>query len=50
VKEAARAEAGLRQSASEGRRKTVRWARPKLVCEIEFRGWTADGLIGQESN
>jgi ATP-dependent DNA ligase len=25
--------------------KGVRWAQPKLVCEIEFRGWTADRLI-----
>jgi bifunctional non-homologous end joining protein LigD len=29
--------------------KGVRWAQPKLVCEIEFRGWTADGLIRQGS-
>jgi len=29
--------------------KGVRWAHPKLVCEIEFRGWTADGLIRQGS-
>jgi bifunctional non-homologous end joining protein LigD len=30
-----------------GVHKGVRWAQPKLVCEIEFRGWTADGLIRQ---
>jgi bifunctional non-homologous end joining protein LigD len=30
-----------------GADKGVRWAQPKLVCEIEFRGWTADGLIRQ---
>jgi bifunctional non-homologous end joining protein LigD len=29
--------------------KDVRWARPTLVCEIELRGWTADGLIRQGS-
>ena len=32
-----------------GVHKGVRWAQPKLVCEIELRGWTADGLIRQGS-
>jgi bifunctional non-homologous end joining protein LigD len=32
-----------------GAEKGVRWARPKLVCEIELRGWTADGLVRQGS-
>jgi bifunctional non-homologous end joining protein LigD len=32
-----------------GAEKAVQWAQPKLVCEIEFRGWTADGLIRQGS-
>jgi bifunctional non-homologous end joining protein LigD len=32
-----------------GAEKNVHWARPKLVCEIEFRGWTADGLLRQGS-
>jgi bifunctional non-homologous end joining protein LigD len=32
-----------------GADKNVRWARPTLVCEIELRGWTADGLIRQGS-
>jgi bifunctional non-homologous end joining protein LigD len=32
-----------------GADKGVRWAQPKLVCEIEFRGWTADRLIRQGS-
>jgi bifunctional non-homologous end joining protein LigD len=27
----------------------VRWVRPILVCEVEFRGWTADGLVRQGS-
>jgi bifunctional non-homologous end joining protein LigD len=30
-----------------GAEKDVRWAKPKLVCEVEFRGWTADGLLRQ---
>jgi bifunctional non-homologous end joining protein LigD len=29
--------------------KAVQWAQPKLVCEIEFRGWTTDALIRQGS-
>jgi bifunctional non-homologous end joining protein LigD len=32
-----------------GAEKNVRWARPELVCEVEFRGWTADGLLRQAS-
>jgi len=32
-----------------GADKDVRWAQPTLVCEIELRGWTADGLIRQGS-
>jgi bifunctional non-homologous end joining protein LigD len=32
-----------------GAEKGVRWAQPKLVCEVEFRGWTADGLLRQAS-
>ena len=27
--------------------KGVRWAEPRLVCEVEYRGWTADRLIRQ---
>jgi bifunctional non-homologous end joining protein LigD len=30
-----------------GSEKGVRWAKPKLVCEVEFRGWTADQLVRQ---
>jgi bifunctional non-homologous end joining protein LigD len=32
-----------------GADKGVHWARPTLVCAIELRGWTADGLIRQGS-
>jgi bifunctional non-homologous end joining protein LigD len=32
-----------------GADKDVRRAKPKLVCEVEFRGWTADGLLRQAS-
>ncbi len=28
-----------------GADKGVRWAEPRLVCEIEHRGWTHDGLL-----
>jgi bifunctional non-homologous end joining protein LigD len=28
-----------------GADKGVRWAEPRLVCEIEYRGWTRDGLL-----
>jgi len=30
-----------------GAEKGVRWAEPRLVCEVEYRGWTADRLIRQ---
>ena len=26
-------------------RKGVVWVRPELVAEVEFRGWTSDGLL-----
>jgi bifunctional non-homologous end joining protein LigD len=28
-----------------GAEKGVRWAEPRLVCEIEYRGWTRDRLL-----
>ena len=30
-----------------GAEKGVRWAKPQLVCEVEYRGWPADNLIRQ---
>src|SRR6185436_2455718 len=27
--------------------KDVHWVRPELVAEIEFAGWTADGMVRQ---
>ncbi len=32
-----------------GSEKGVRWAKPQLVCEVEYRGWTADKLIRQSA-
>ena len=26
-------------------RRNVRWVKPSLVAEVEFRGWTADGIL-----
>ena len=34
-------------SASDARR--VRFVRPELVAEVEFRAWTADGLVRHAS-
>src|SRR5205085_1690372 len=39
----------LGNSLPAGAEKGVRWAKPKLVGEIEYRGWTADRLIRQSS-
>ena len=33
----------------EERRRNVRWVQPKLVVEIDFRGWTRDALLRQAS-
>lgn len=32
-----------------GADKGVHWAEPRLVCEVEYRGWTVDQLIRQAS-
>ena len=35
------------QMPSTERRRDTHWAKPTLVVEAEFRGWTADGLVRQ---
>ena len=37
----------LGNSLPDGAEKGVRWAKPQLVCEVEYRGVTADKLIRQ---
>jgi bifunctional non-homologous end joining protein LigD len=37
----------LQNNLPAGAEKGVRWAKPQLVCEIEYRGWTADNLVRQ---
>jgi len=32
-----------------GTEKGVVWAEPRLICEVEYRDWTRDGLIRQAS-
>jgi bifunctional non-homologous end joining protein LigD len=32
-----------------GADKGVRWAEPRLVCEVQYRDWTLDGLLRQSS-
>jgi bifunctional non-homologous end joining protein LigD len=39
----------LRKSVPAGADKGVVWAQPRLVCAVEFRDWTHDGLIRQAS-
>ena len=33
--------------ARRARQKDVHWLKPELVAEIEFAGWTADGIVRQ---
>lgn len=35
----------IRQALAPAQRKNVRWVTPSLVADIEYRGWTADGLL-----
>jgi bifunctional non-homologous end joining protein LigD len=37
----------LKNALPAGADKGVRWVKPQLVCEVEFRGWTADDLVRQ---
>ena len=32
-----------------GTEKGVKWCTPQLVCEVQYRGWSADGIIRQSS-
>jgi bifunctional non-homologous end joining protein LigD len=34
-------------SGKDGRQKDVVWVEPALACEVEYRTWTADGLLRQ---
>jgi bifunctional non-homologous end joining protein LigD len=39
----------LKRALPAGAEKGVVWVEPRLVCEVEFRDWTRDGLIRQAS-
>ncbi len=39
----------LANAMPEGSEKGVRWAEPKLVCEVQYRGWSADRILRQSS-
>jgi bifunctional non-homologous end joining protein LigD len=39
----------LSNSLPAGAEKGVKWAQPRLVCEVEFGGWSADRLVRQSS-
>ena len=39
----------LRKALPAGAEKSVVWTEPRLVCAVEFRDWTNDGLIRQSS-
>jgi ATP-dependent DNA ligase len=41
------AEVALHRSQRPKKESGVVWLRPDLVAEIEFAGWTADGLVRQ---
>jgi bifunctional non-homologous end joining protein LigD len=43
------AKPALRDPLPAGAEKGVVWAAPRLVCSIEFRSWTTDGIIMQAS-
>jgi bifunctional non-homologous end joining protein LigD len=43
------AKPSLGKSLPAGAEKGVRWAEPRLVCEVEYRGWSQDGLVRQAS-
>ncbi len=39
----------LRNALPAGAEKGLVWTEPRLVCAVEYRDWTHDGLIGQSS-
>ena len=39
----------LRKPMPAGTEKGVVWAEPRLICEVEYRDWTHDGLVRQSS-
>jgi bifunctional non-homologous end joining protein LigD len=39
----------LANALPDGAEKGVRWAKPQLVCEVEYRGWSADRILRQSS-
>jgi bifunctional non-homologous end joining protein LigD len=43
------AKPALANAMPEGSEKGVRWAEPKLVCEVQYRGWSADRILRQSS-
>ena len=43
----ARAKSAFDPKAAPPRDRTIHWLEPKLVAEIEFAGWTADGTLRQ---
>jgi bifunctional non-homologous end joining protein LigD len=43
------AKPALHKALPAGTEKGVVWTEPRLVCEVEFRDWTHDGLIRQAS-
>jgi bifunctional non-homologous end joining protein LigD len=43
------AKPALRDALPAGAEKGVVWAEPRLVCEVEFRAWSEDGVILQAS-
>jgi ATP dependent DNA ligase C terminal region len=43
------ADLALRSDVPERERRATTWVEPKLVAEIDYAGWTADGLLRQAS-
>jgi bifunctional non-homologous end joining protein LigD len=39
----------LANAMPDGSEKGVRWAEPKLICEVQYAGWSADRILRQSS-